>query len=314
MSERSGSRGYYDYPVVKRPVWTWEIPVYFWLGGLGSGAFITSSLAQRFGTKEDARLLADGFYIALAALLPCAPLLVKDLGRPDRFHHMLRIFKPLSPMNLGAWTLAALTPVAAVRAAALAADRGLLPWFPVFLTRLLPRGLSELAGSVLGLTLAGYTGVLLAATNVPLWAKSKLLGGLFTASAMASGSAAVSLVAGRRGAGDETLHRLAMIESAASAAELALAAGYVAQSGRTARPLTSQRFALPFWLGAVGAGAALPLLLHRLAARRSGARLRRLSTLASLCAVGGSLMLRWTVFEAGKDSANDQEASFDLSS
>jgi len=314
VREKPREHGYYDYPVVKRPVWTWEVPVYFWLGGIGGGAFITSSLAQRFGSDEDARSLADGFYVAAAALLPCTPLLIMDLGRPDRFHHMLRVFKPVSPMNLGVWTLATFTPVALARAAALAADRGLLPKVAAILTDLVPRGLTELGGSVLGITLAGYTGVLLGATNIPLWAKSKLLGGLFTASALASGSAAVSLMAALRSAGDGPLHRLSKIESAASLAELALVAGYIGQSGRTARPLTAQRRALPFWLGAVGVGAVMPLLLHRVAAKRSGVRLRRLTTLASLGAIGGSLALRWTVFEAGKESANDQAASFELSS
>jgi formate-dependent nitrite reductase membrane component NrfD len=217
-------------------------------------------------------------------------------------------------MNLGAWTLAAFTPVALARAAALAADRGVLPAVATTLAALVPRRLTELGGSLLGITLAGYTGVLLAATNVPLWAKSKLLGGLFTASAVASGSAAVSLMATRRSVSDGTLRRLSEIESAASLAELALVAGYVGQSGRVARPLTAQRLALPFWLGAVGAGSVLPLLLHRAAASRSGVSLRRLTTLASLCALSGSLALRWTVFEAGKVSAKDQAASFDLSS
>lgn len=314
MSENRAEPGYYDYPVVKRPVWTWEVPLYFWLGGIGGGAYITSSLAQRFGSEEDARSLADGFFIAAAALLPCAPLLVMDLGRPDRFHHMLRVFKPLSPMNLGAWTLAAFTPVAAARAAALAADRGLLPRAAASLMALVPRRFTEAAGSLLGLTLAGYTGVLLAATNIPLWAKSKLLGGLFTASALASGSAAVSLVATRRSVPDATRHRLSKLESAASLAELAMIAGYVGQSGRAARPLTAERLGVPFWVGAVGVGAALPLVLHRLAGRRSGRSLRRLSAAASLCALGGSLALRFTVFEAGKESAGDQAASFELSS
>jgi formate-dependent nitrite reductase membrane component NrfD len=313
VSDAAPPQGYYDYPVVKRPVWTWEIPVYFWLGGIGAGAFITSSLAQRFGSDADASGTADGFYVAAAALLPCTPLLIKDLGRPDRFHHMLRIFKPLSPMNLGAWTLAAFTPMAVARAAARAADQGLLPVVARSLTRLLPRPLAELAGSFLGLILAGYTGVLLAATNVPLWAKSKLLGGLFTASALSSGSAAVSLMVPRRGLPDATLHRLTLLESAASAAELGLVAGYLAQSTETARPLTRGRYAAPFWLGAVGLGAVFPLLLHGLSRRRSGARLRTLSTIASLAAIGGSLALRWTVFEAGKDSSHDQAASFKFS-
>jgi formate-dependent nitrite reductase membrane component NrfD len=308
------SRGYYDYPVVRRPVWTWEVPMYFWLGGMAAGAYVTSSLAQNFGSVDDRRVTAGGFYLAAAALGPCAPLLIADLGRPDRFHHMLRIFKPLSPMNLGAWTLTGFTPIAVARAASHAANTGLLRGPLGALSRLVPTRLAELAGCVLGLTLAGYSGVLLAATNIPLWAKSKLLGGLFMASALASGSAAVTLQAARRGAPDATLHRLSMLESAASAGELAVLAGYLAQSGKTARPLTRGRFAAPFWLAAVGAGALLPLLLHRFAGRRRGRALQSLSTVASVCTIAGSLALRWSIFEAGKESSSDQAASFELSS
>jgi formate-dependent nitrite reductase membrane component NrfD len=313
MTERVHSEGYYDYPVVRRPVWSWEVPAYFWLGGMAAGAYVTSSLAQSFGSAEDRRSAADGFYVAAAALVPCAPLLIADLGRPDRFHHMLRIFKPLSPMNFGAWTLTGFTPLAFARAATHAADRGLLPGPLSALARLAPRRLLEVAGSALGLALAGYTGVLLAATNVPLWAKSKLLGGLFMASALASGSATVTLQAARRGAPDASLHRLARVESAASLGELAMLTGYLAQSGATARPLTRGRFAPTFWLGAVALGTFLPLGLHGFAGRRRGRTLRSLSFAAAVCTMAGSLALRWTIFEAGKASSEDQAASFELS-
>jgi formate-dependent nitrite reductase membrane component NrfD len=173
--------------------------------------------------------------------------------------------------------------------------------------------LTELAGSLLGLTLAGYSGVLLGATNVPLWAKSKLLGGVFMASALSSGSAAVALQAARRGAPEATLHRLATVESAASLGEMAMVAGYLAQSGRTARPLTNGRFAGPFWLGAVGAGALLPLIIHALTRRHRGRSLRSLSAAAAVCTMAGSFALRWSIFEAGKASSEDQSASFELS-
>jgi formate-dependent nitrite reductase membrane component NrfD len=311
---QGGGQGYYDYPVVRRPVWTWEVPAYFWLGGLAGGAYLTASLAQRFGSADDRRIAADGFYLAAAALVPCAPLLIADLGRPDRFHHMLRIFKPLSPMNLGAWTLTSFTPLAFLRAASHAADTGLLRGPLGALARLLPKPLVELTGSLLGLVLAGYSGVLLGATNVPLWARSKLLGGVFMASAMSSGSAAVTLAAARRGAGDATMHRLGLIESAASLGEAAMLTGYLAQSGKAARPLTTGRFAAPFWLGAVGAGTLLPLVLHRFAGRRQDRMQRSFSIAAAVCTMAGSLALRWSILEAGKESSGDQEASFDLSS
>ena len=60
---QDGGQGYYDYPVVRRPVWTWEIPTYFWLGGLAGGAYLTASLAQRFGSDDDRRIAADGYYL-----------------------------------------------------------------------------------------------------------------------------------------------------------------------------------------------------------------------------------------------------------
>ena len=308
-----GTTGYYDYPVVRRPVWTWEVPAYFWLGGLAGGAYLTASLAQRFGSTQDRRVSADGYYLAAMALAPCAPLLIADLGRPDRFHHMLRIFKPLSPMNLGAWTLTGFTPLAFSRAASHAADTGLLRGPVGALTRLLPKTLVEIGGSLLGMVLAGYSGVLLAATNVPLWAKSRLLGGVFMASAMSSGSAAVTLAAAARAAPDASLHRLANIESAASLGEAAILTGYLVQSGQAARPLTSGRLARLFWLGAVGGGTLLPLVLHTLARRRHGRMLRSISSMAAVCSIAGSLALRWSIFEAGKESSLDQAASFELS-
>src|SRR2546429_4307658 len=157
MSNDRPPAGYYNYPVVRRPVWTWEVPAYFWLGGMAAGAYVTAALAQNFGSADDRRVAAGGYYVAATALVPCAPLLIADLGRPDRFYHMLRIFKPLSPMNLGAWTLTALTPIAFARAASHAASTGLLRGPLGTLARLVPTRLAQLAGVGFGFTLAGYS-------------------------------------------------------------------------------------------------------------------------------------------------------------
>jgi formate-dependent nitrite reductase membrane component NrfD len=305
--------GYYDYPVVKRPVWTWEVPAYFWLGGLAGGAFLVSSAAELFGTDEDRLIASDGFAVAAAAALPCAPLLIKDLGNPQRFHHMLRIFKPLSPMNLGAWTLAAFTPVTLARAAADAGRAGLLPGPLAAITRWFPRTVMTAAGSVLGAVLAGYSGVLLGATNIPLWAKSKLLGGVFMASAASSGSAAVMMAAARRRAPEKTLHKLSRVGTIATVGELAVLAAFLKQTGRAADPLVKKTFAVPFWAGAVGLGSVLPLLLDQVGRRGSGRLMRSVLTVSAACSIVGSFALRWTIFEAGKESAGDQAASFDLS-
>src|SRR6266700_7494820 len=96
---------YYDYPVLKQPFWRWEIIWYFFLGGLAAGSYVIASIASLFGSKEDRVVVRTGYYLSLLALLPCPLLLIKDLGRPERFLNMLRTFKVSSPMSMGTWGL-----------------------------------------------------------------------------------------------------------------------------------------------------------------------------------------------------------------
>src|SRR5437899_5717104 len=96
---------YYDYPVLKAPLWRWEIIWYFFFGGLAAGCYVIASIASLFGSREDRAVARAGYYLSLLSLLPCPPLLIKDLGRPERFLHMLRIFKVKSPMSMGTWGL-----------------------------------------------------------------------------------------------------------------------------------------------------------------------------------------------------------------
>src|SRR5919107_5259449 len=95
-------RNYYGRAVIKEPTWTWEIPSYFFAGGLAgasSGLALTARLTGNDELARRAHLAALGG----AAISPV--LLIWDLGRPERFYEMLRVFKPTSPMNLGTWIL-----------------------------------------------------------------------------------------------------------------------------------------------------------------------------------------------------------------
>src|SRR3954447_25659159 len=103
-------------PIMHAPVWTWEVPLYFWFGGIASGS---SFVAFACDLSGDHRSAAVARKVALAALLPSPPLLIADLGRPARFANMLRVFKPRSPMSMGAWCL---TVFGATETAAVAAD------------------------------------------------------------------------------------------------------------------------------------------------------------------------------------------------
>jgi formate-dependent nitrite reductase membrane component NrfD len=166
--------------MMKAPVWTWEVPLYFWTGGIASGAAFVALACDLAGDHKSAKIAR---LVSLGALSPSPPLLVMDLGRPERFYNMLRIVKTRSPMSMGAW---ALTVFGNLAAGAVGADLLGKPR----LARVLG-GANSLVGGYLG----SYTGVLLASTAVPVWARSRLfLGPIFIATATATGASAVRLV------------------------------------------------------------------------------------------------------------------------
>ena len=113
------------------------------------------------------------------------PLLISDLGRPERFHHMLRVLKPTSPMSVGSWILGASST-----AIALATARSVLGWFP----RL---GRAAGATAVLGPALSTYTAVLVADTAIPAWHEARReLPFVFAAGSAMSAGSAVALAGG----------------------------------------------------------------------------------------------------------------------
>src|SRR5512135_3277739 len=167
---------YYDYPVLQQPTWIWEIIWYFFFGGLAAGCYVLATIASFFGSKEDRTVARAGYYLSLLAVLPCPPLLIKDLGRPERFLHMLRIFKLKSPMSMGVYGLISFSIFSGITAVIQAARDGLLgKWWGAKLLAGLPQKLLAVPTTFFGLFLGGYTGVLLAATSIPLWSRSKLL-------------------------------------------------------------------------------------------------------------------------------------------
>ena len=279
-------------PFIKPPVWTWEVPVYFWVGGIASGSAFVALAADHAGDEWAASVARK---VALGAVMPAPLLLIADLGRPARFLNMLRIFKPRSPMNLGAWCLVSFSGVGA---AAVAMD--------VLGQRRPAKALGAL-NAALGGYLGSYTGVMLATTAVPLWARSRIfLGPIFVSTATATGAAAtrLALVAtGRRPLGHPTRTALNRLSAAAMLAEFALStlnerrlgrAGNVLSQGRPGRLFRSAK-----WLA--GTGVALNLL----GPRRTTALGEHAASVLYLAA---GLAFRFAWVEAGKASAADDEA------
>jgi formate-dependent nitrite reductase membrane component NrfD len=279
-------------PIIHAPVWTWEVPVYFWFGGIASGAAFSALAADLAGAEWTAIVARR---VALGAVLPAPALLIADLGRPGRFLNMLRVFKPRSPMNLGAWCLVAFS---ATGAGAVGAD--LVGW---------PRTAKRLGGAqaVLGSYLGSYTGVLLATTAVPVWARSRLfLGPIFVATATATGAAATRLALAAAGqAQDDPSHlALSRMEAGAILAELILSTVNERRLGRAGEVLSHGRPGGLFRAAKmlVVTGLVLPPI-----ARRRGRR-RAAQNVASGLYLAGGLAFRLAWVEAGKASARDDRA------
>lgn len=303
---------YYRYPPLKRPHWRWEVVLYFFTGGLASAAFVVATIADLLGQPADRPISRTGRYLALAGMLLSPALLIRDLGRPERFHHMLRLLKPRSPMSAGSWAITLFGAAAGLAATGQAAADGRLGRGR--LARLLaavPQRPLGIAGSLVAFFVSAYTGVLLAFTNVPFWARNRLLlGPLFLCSALSTALAAIALaLASRRDTDHSALLRLHRADVVALTAELALLAGSEAALGPFGQPLTRGRLARPYRLGVQALGLMLPLLLQ-LPALRGRPLPRPLGQLAALLVLAGGLLLRWLILEAGKLSADDPAAYF----
>lgn len=188
---------------VQPPHWAWYILVYFFFAGLAGGSYFIAALLRLRGDRADEPAARVGSYVALASLPLCGAMLILDLGSPLRFWHMMWnttpgaggfVFKWWSPMSVGAWALLVFGAFATASFVhALVLDGKLRAGLAQRLVQPLDGGAGRvvmLVGGVLGLFIAGYTGVLLSVSNQPVWSDTWALGGLFLASGL-SGSAAL---------------------------------------------------------------------------------------------------------------------------
>jgi formate-dependent nitrite reductase membrane component NrfD len=274
-------RSYHGQPVIKEPVWTWEIPCYFFTGGLAGASGGLAFMVELRGNDVLAR---RAWATALAGLGVSPALLISDLGRPDRFLNMMRMFKITSPMSVGSWILAG-----SGAATAIAATNSLLGWFPRLGRAAKP------SAALLGLPLSTYTAALVANTAVPVWHEShRLLPFVFGSGAGLSAGAAAVIVTTPANAAPA--RRLAL---GAAALELGLQAVMERRLGELGRPYrrgAPARFSR-ISRSSIAAGAAL---LYR----RGGSSRTAAMTAGTLLCIG-ALTARFSVFKAGFVSASD---------
>jgi formate-dependent nitrite reductase membrane component NrfD len=276
-----GYRTYYGQPIVKEPEWTWEVPWYLFVGGLGGAA---SGLAAGAAITGNDRLARSGRLLGLLTSLVGPPLLIADLGRPKRFLNMLRVFKPTSAMSMGSWTL-----VSYSTAAGLAGALEVTGWFP----RL--RVLADAGAAVFGFPMATYTGVLMADSAIPVWHEArKELPLVFAGSAAASAGAAATLLTP---AEDATPARRLAIKGAF--AELAATRAMEERLGEVGEVYEHGD------AGAYGKAAKALTAAGGVLVQLGGRKRRWLTRAGCVALLAGSVCLRWSVYRAGFASSRD---------
>ena len=286
-------RSYYGRPIVKAAVWHHDIAAYLFTGGLAAGSALLAAGGDATGRPA---LRRAGRISALGGVLASTYFLVNDLGRPERFLHMLRVAKPTSPMSMGTWIFSAFGVTAGAAAVAEAAP--LLPQQGVLgvARKLLPPvgTAGQYGAAVLAPALATYTAVLLADTATPSWhAAYPELPFVFAGSALASGAGVGLIAAPADQAGPA--RRMAVL---GAAMEL-----YGAHRVETTKGILSE----PYTEGKAGkllrAGRTLTAL--GVAGAVLGRRSRVVSALSGLSLLTASLATRFGIFEGGLASARD---------
>ena len=291
MVPRAEFTSYYGRPILKPSVWRDDVAYYFFLGGLSAGCSLLGAGADRTGRPA---LRRGTRLAALGSLAAGGYFLVHDLGRPERFHHMLRVAKPTSPMSVGTWILAAYGPPVGLAA----------------ISELLPDGVRRsalgrlvdavarpagLAAAGLAPAVASYTAVLLSQTAVPAWHEAhEELPFVFTASAAASAGGLGMIVAPVAEAAPA--RRLAMfgaIVELAASRRLESRLGLVGEVFTTGEP--HRELSRASTLTAAG------VLGSMLLGRRS----RAVAVLSGAALLAGGLYERLGLLHAGIESAKD---------
>ena len=285
---------------VAPPQWEWYIVWYFFLGGLAGGAYLIGTLLRLLGDPRDQGVSRLAFLVAFPAMAICPILLTLDLGKPSRFWHMMinsrtweLNFKYWSPMSVGAWVLFLFGFFATLSFIEALSREG---WVRHPLARRIADFMGGavgrvfmIIGALLGVFVAGYTGVLLSVSNQPIWSDTWALGGLFLASGLSVAVATLAILARARDDSATTERKLSRADRFFILLELVLLVAFFVTLGTLAGRLLEPRW-LALWV-LVALGTLVPLVMYRAPAPgRRGA-----PVLAGCLVLLGGLALRIVV-------------------
>ena len=296
----SPETGYYGIPLLKEPQWTREIPLYFFVGGAAGAAAVVGAIANYTGA--DQKLVRDARWIAAAGSVISPVLLISDLGRPERFLAMMRVFKPQSPMSVGVWTLLGFSAGSSAAAfAGLMRER----YGPSLPLRVLENA-GEAASLAFGLPFSNYTGVLIGATAIPVWNRN--VGDLpihFAASGLGAAVGMLELMGHTRSRALQALGLGAAVFETWEGVRI---------EGRTHSHLDPLKHGRSGWITRAGGVLSGPVpTALRIASAFSGRnRSRSLRRWAAISSIAGSLITRYAWIEAGHASARNWRAPLEI--
>jgi hypothetical protein len=246
---------------------------------------VVAAVARAAGA--DASLVRDARWLAAVGGVASPALLISDLGRPERFLNMLRVFKVQSPMSIGAWTLVAFSSAAGANAFAHALVRTSRRRLPIRVVA----DAAEVLSAGTGLVLSTYTGVLIGATAIPVWSRNAALLPIhFGASGLGAAVSILELMGHRERA-------LNVLGIGAAAVETAIGIALETNDDPALDPVKHGWSGNVTRLGGVLSGP-LPLALRVMGSRSIAAR-----RVAALSTVAGSVLTRIGWLAAGHESA-----------
>ena len=289
--------------------WPWPIAVYLFLAGISGGAVAVAIMLNlyRKQTAKNTPVLKAATLIGAVTILLGMVCLVADLTNPLFFWRILVFYNPTSVMSLGVMALLFYIPLVCILM--LVALRDEIKNSPLgFLDGLIGvfdncRGVLQCIVLVLALTICAYTGFLISVlVRFPL-INQAVLPALFVASGLSAGAAAAKIIAvgcfgDEQHSGDmKVLHGAEWPIMAAEALCIFMIAVALI-NGNAAAQVAAQAFcagtwATEFWVGVVGVGFILPILLNFVKSSASF----YLSGLAAIC---GMMCLRMFILYAGQ--------------
>jgi protein NrfD len=289
-------------PSYASPHWAWWIVLYFFFGGITGGIYFAGAWLDLFGDARDRGAIRLAHLLALPLLLLCTVLLIVDLGRWERFWHMifqserfpLPMLKLWSPMSFGSLILTILGAVSFVSFLDALFARGRGRWLHTEGNAL--GKVVSVVGAIVGLALAGYTGTLLNVTNEPVWADSPWISPLFVFSGISTGIATIVLLARR--APHTTVEKLEEADNFLMGMELVTLVVFLFTLGAVGVRFIFGTPVVVMFAIVVLLGLLAPLVLHLRPTLAGG--VRTASTLAAVLVLVGGFVLRWAVLAGPK--------------